>query len=130
MKEILTNGNFWSVVIILITCGLMLYSMINTRKKNIQDYRLSLRRVRTSNNVAMKLAELVKEESQGVKQLRTVNETLRKQNEILRKQNEVLMTNHNKVVNTYNYLQKENDNLRAILEKLKKEKATNENESR
>lgn len=130
MKQILTSGNFWSVVIILITCGLVLYSMINTSKKNMQDYDLSLKRWETTHTTAIKLAELVKEESQGVKELRKMNDILREQNETLKKQNERLKTNHNEVVKTYNYLQKENDNLRAILEKLKKEKATNENESR
>lgn len=130
MKQILTSGNFWSVVIILITCGLVLYSMINTSKKNMQDYHLSLKRWETTNTATIKLAELVKEESQGVKELIKMNDILREQNETLKKQNERLKTNHNEVVKTYNYLQKENDNLRAILEKLKEEKVTNENEYR
>lgn len=127
MKGILTSGNFWSVVIILITCGLVLYSMINTSKKNMQDYDLSLKRWETTNTMTIKLAELVQEEAQGVKELRKMNDILREQNETLKKQNDRLKTNHNEVVKTYNYLQKENDNLRAILEKLKEEKVTNEN---
>ena len=130
MKGILTSGNFWSVVIILISCGLVLYSMINTSKKNMQDYQLSLKRWEATNTTTIKLAELVKEEAQEVKELRKMNDILREQNEILKKQNDRLKTNHNEVVKTYNYLQKENDNLRAILEKLKEEKVTNENESR